>query len=656
MFKKLTSIIVLASIVLSMFPIVGTNATVSAEEPELPITDTFYLPGDFIVKLNSNSSESVESLMRTASEESDVDSITKIGDNVFNLVLEDVQKEDLNDENQSKTKAIIENLSANPNIEYVEQNAVDVIQAYNPNDTYYNQQWSHWITDTNSVWHETAGDSNVVVAVLDTGVDYTHPDLVNNMMGDCSAGCPTGTGYDYINLTQSLLDLYKSWYGYEEVAGEDYFGFDNDPMDLQGHGTHVAGIVAAQGNNNIGVVGACPDCSIMPMRVGYTLQSGSNYAGLIDRAASTNAIYYAATYGADVINMSFGGSSSSPSRNDAINYAVSQGVILVGSAGNDNSSTVSYPARNANVISVGATADDDSRSFYSNYGADVDIAAPGGDYNHDNMILSTVPQSGPASTTSGYNYYQGTSMAAPYVAGVIAMIKSYNPYLTSAEVKDILFLGAEEITTDQSIGDRVNTLNSTDMIPTRGQFFKDVKWNHTFAQHIYSLRDASAIGGYLDNTFKPNNDVTRGQMAKYIKNGFEIETDLSCMGFPDVPSNYTFYEEITTLKCKGIINGYGDGTYRPNDEVSRGAAMKYAINGARFAETGFLDDTFLPNNYDTQVFPDLAPTHTFYEFAMAGYSNNIINGYGDGTFKPEKNVSRGALSKMINNARNTLSL
>jgi hypothetical protein len=172
---------------------------------------------------------------------------------------------------------------------------------------------------------------------------------------------------------------------------------------------------------------------------------------------------------------------------------------------------------------------------------------------------------------------------------------------------------------------------------------------YTFYDHIVRLAEDDVVGGYGDGLFRPNYPLTRGQMAKFIKNANNVDTDTSCGDFPDVDENNTFYTEITSLKCADIISGYEDGTFRSDIRVSRGEAMKFVMEGLRSTKG---DDTYLGYTGQEQPLSDVPPTYTFYEHIMAAYTNDIVSGYEDGTFLPSSLTTRGAMAKMIDNARN----
>jgi serine protease len=237
-------------------------------------------------------------------------------------------------------------------------------------DTLRNNQWALDRLKAEKVWSDYSSGSNSVVAVIDTGVDGAHPDL---------AGQLTPAGMDY-------------------VAGSG-----DGRTDPHGHGTHVAGIVAAVRGNSVGIAGLAPLAKVMPIRV--LDATGSGWSSNIARG-----IIYAADNGADVINLSLGGPTEDASTKTAVNYAMSKGAVVVAAAGNSRTAgnAVNYPAAYPGVLAVASTERDDTSSAFSNTGPYVDIAAPGG------RILSTVP--------GGYGYMSGTSMATPYVSATAALV------------------------------------------------------------------------------------------------------------------------------------------------------------------------------------------------------------------------------------------
>lgn len=315
-------------------------------------------------------------------------------------------------------------LEQNLHVKYVQYDEENKL--YNsPNDPYFNQQWGLQKINCEQAWNYSKGE-NILIALVDSGIDYNNQDIVQNLWKDSSGNY----GYDFSN--------------------NDY-----DTMDSNGHGTHVAGIIGAL-SNNLQIVGVAPKITILSVKI---------FPNAYDSICS-KAIKYAVDKGARVINNSWGPPKRRPSNRvieEAIDYAYSKGVISVFAAGNDNDDVKYYsPANHPNVIAVGSTNNNDSRSPFSNYGDKVKVSAPGSN------ILSL----GKNSNTPVF--MSGTSMSAPFVAGTIGLIFSINPNTTSTDVLiSKLVQYSDLISTDKPIGKRLNAGNIVFNDPSNFKLFEE---------------------------------------------------------------------------------------------------------------------------------------------------------------------------------------
>ncbi|MGB9893240.1 MAG: S8 family serine peptidase, partial [Candidatus Saccharicenans sp.] len=257
-----------------------------------------------------------------------------------------------------------------------------------------------------TAWDYVKGDPNVLIAVLDSGIDYNHPDLKNKVIS---------TGRDFVND-------------------------DDDAFDDLWHGTHVAGIIAAETNNTEGIAGVAWNCRLLPGKI-LSAEGEGDYSWLIE------ALIWAADYTSGqakvgVINMSLGGDEPAQALESALKYAYDKGIVLVAASGNDGAAGVLYPASyDQYCLAVGASDYNDAVADFSNYGPEVDVAAPGV------WVLSTIPLAliDPEYYPVPYAYASGTSMAAPHVAGFAALIKSAKSWLSAAEIMKLIRYTPDDI-------------------------------------------------------------------------------------------------------------------------------------------------------------------------------------------------------------------
>ncbi|MBB3109020.1 type VII secretion-associated serine protease mycosin [Paenibacillus phyllosphaerae] len=290
-----------------------------------------------------------------------------------------------------KTKWDVE--YAEPHYLYMTNDTADpaAIRSIVPNDVLYSDyQWNLPIIETEKGWSVSKGNGTVTIGVLDTGVQLDHPDLIGKL-----------------------------------ADGKNIVSPDSPPDDDVGHGTHVAGIIAANVNNSEGVAGLSWYNKVLPVKVLDSSGAGSTYS-------VAEGLIWATDQGAKVINMSLGNYAEAEFLHDAIKYAYDHDVVLIAASGNDNTERPGYPAAYPEVLAVASTDPDGAKSSFSNYGDYIGVAAPGA------SIASTYPG-------SQYAALSGTSMASPHVAALAGLIRSINPDLTNVEVMDLIRQSAQDL-------------------------------------------------------------------------------------------------------------------------------------------------------------------------------------------------------------------
>lgn len=428
--------------------------------------------GEIIVKFNEDQKDKVANFQEDNPNQTGIASIDELNKeygatkiekiidetNAENTTFQDIEETTQEDLGQKDLRTIVKidvplhtniqevakEFDADPSVEYAEPN-FKIETTRIPNDPYYSSSgsWGQVYDDlyglkklnSAAAWDITTGSESVVVAVIDTGFDYNHFDLAENVW----------TNGD--EIPGNNIDDDQNGY-IDDIHGYDFYNNDGDPIDDHGHGTHVSGTIAGVGNNNVGVAGVAWNAKIMGVK--FLSGGGSGYI-----SAAVNSTYYAVDNGAKVLSNSWGGWGASQSLQDAINYARTHGAVFVAAAGNSNADATNYqPAGLDNVLTVAATDYNDNRASFSNYGQKVEVAAPG---------VSTLSLRG-AGTTMGsvvgsyYTTASGTSMATPHVAGIAALLFAQNSNFTPEEVEQKIINGVDTITPDQYIGaGRVNS-------------------------------------------------------------------------------------------------------------------------------------------------------------------------------------------------------
>lgn len=396
-----------------------------------------------------------------------------------------------------------------------------------PNDTFFPLQWGLKRIDSERAWDRVTGSPGSVVAVIDTGADLTHPDLVNSLWKNPREVPKNGIDDDGNGYV-------------DDVNGYDFGDRDSDPTDSVYHGTHVAGIIAATGNNLRGVAGVAFSNKIMVLKT----SRGESLSG----SAVLEAIKYVvdqkrAGVDVSVINMSLGGNTLSEIEIDLMRYALAHDIVVVASAGNEASNNDIIPVFPAqhnlllkNVISVAAIDDTGSLASFSNYGFSVNLAAPGVD------ILSTLP----VTPEGAYGFLDGTSMSAPYVSGVVALMHAINPRLKARTLRDILF---------ESVRDNADLTR----IATHGELDA-----YTAILNSQFARNTFQVSGIISDSFgNPLGGVTVQS---------ELETTTTNSGgyyqIDDVPEGYDLtiravspYYEFSPASYRGLINFDAKGDF-----------------------------------------------------------------------------------------------
>lgn len=325
---------------------------------------------------------------------------------------------------------ILSQLNADPDVEFAEEDKVVSIN-FTPNDPYflsygswgqpYDDLWGVKLIGSPAAWDTTAGEG-IVVAVVDTGIDYNHPDIAANVWVNTKEIPNNGIDDD----GNGYVDDVRGW----DFIGPNYWNptQDNNVMDGFGHGTHVAGTIAAVGNNGIGVIGVAWQAQVMAVK-------GLDNSGYGLDSTLGPALIYAANNGAEIISNSWAGQGTSQTIAEAVSYAYNLGAVIVAAAGNNSDDARNYyPANLPQVITVAATDHTDNIAYFSNWGDKIDVAAPGVD------ILS-LRASGTSMGTPVDAYYtraDGTSMATPHVSGLAALVLSANPQFSNEDVRQAL--------------------------------------------------------------------------------------------------------------------------------------------------------------------------------------------------------------------------
>ena len=516
-----------------------------------------------------------------------------------------------------------------------------------PDDPYYPLQWHLPAIGAETAWDLSDGTGSTV-AVIDSGVAYetTGPFVKGPDFGSTSF-----------------------------APGWDFVGDDSHPNDEHGHGTHVAGTIAQSTGNAIGGAGVAPGATIMPLRV-----LGADGAGTDFDVAQ--ALRFAADRGATVANLSLGGPTSSDVLRDAIAYARDRGVLVVAASGNEGSATVAYPAREAGVVAVGSVRLDLARPAYSNYGAQLDLVAPGGDTGVDqdgdgygDGILQQGLRSG-STTEFCMCFLQGTSMAAPHVSAVAALVAA-SGIEGPAAIEQIMKETAVDLGPDgwdsqygeglvqagasvrSAFGEPPGTPVVVPPVPgpppvavrgielacpvgmTPASVFGDLA-DTVHGPGIACATWWGVASGRTPDRYEPSGSVTRGQLASFIARtlsatGFVLPVDPPD-AFPD-DAGSVHERSIDQLAAVRVVQGRGDGTFAPDAVVTRAEMATFLVRAhdvVAAAPLGAAPDHFTDDD---------ASVHAPNIDKIAGVG--LAGGVAPGVYGPANPVQRGQMATFL---------
>jgi serine protease len=518
-------------------------------------------------------------------------------------------------------------------VAYAEPDAI-MMHTLTPNDPRYTDQW-HYFTPTSSIfginmpqaWDLTLGSSDVVVAVVDTGIT-NHVEFSGR----------TVPGYDFISDVQIAndgdgRDNNASDPGDWITSAESASGyFEGCPVgDSSWHGTHVAGTIAASSNNGVGVAGINWNAKILPVRVlgkcgGYTsdIVDGMRWAaGLSVSGVPANA------NPANVINISLGGSGTcSTTFQNAINAINAENVTVVTAAGNGDTNASNFQPANCNgVITVAATSKPGNKAYYSNYGATVEISAPGGDAYDGGGVLSTLNTGTQGPVGDTYAYYQGTSMAAPHVSGVVSLLYGVDPSVTPSEILSILqntataFPAGSDCTTSICGSGIVNAYSAVNMaLPSSPSTPTGL---------------TASDGTYTDKvrlTWNTSSGATFYEVYRNTSNTHTGETKLTGSQSASTYDDTSAVAGTTYYYWVKACNASGCSGYSSSDTGYRAVPIPAAPSGVAASDGLFTDKVRITWNSSSgatyyQVFRNTGNTHTGEAQLTASIANSPMDDF-----------------------------
>ena len=451
-----------------------------------------------------------------------------------------------------------------------------------------NKQIADWgFTEVNAAQTHKLGftGKGIKIGIIDSGIDRTHPDL-------------------------------------KIAGGISYIGSSTNYHDANGHGTHVAGIIAAR-DNDIGIIGVAPEAELYAIKV-----MGKD--GLGNNSDVVKGIEWAITKNLDIINLSLTTEQKSVVMELALQNAYDHGLIIVGAAGNNEEGfiepvNVLYPARYPTVIAVGAINKDNKKAKFSYYGNSLEFVAPGEEIN------STYIQN---PSTKLYATSSGTSMAAPFVTGIAALYKEAYPLLTNKKIRSLMQADTIDLGTPGK--DRLYGYGLVQAPKSIKEIvFPDIDPNSWNEQAIMTLYQDGIISGYPDGNFYPSKEITRAEAITMIIRTLKIEGARQSTIFNDVSHEHYASGYIAIASEREIIAGYPNGNFGPSDQMIRADTAVMLVKAFELTKVA------------TQPFPDVKEAQYYTEAVHILKGANIATGFPDGSYQPIKKITRAEFAVLL---------
>ena len=482
-------------------------------------------------------------------------------------------------------------------VEYFEPNYTVTLMDV-PNDKFYSQQWNLEYINASAAWDRGYDGSGVRIAIIDSGLNIAHEDLA----------------------------------GVSIIEGKNVLDDSTDVKDVLGHGTFVSGVIAARRNNSFGISGITDGAAIVPIKC-FSDSKETSVSYII------KGIYSAINdYNCSVINLSLGLERDMTSLRECIDYADSKGVIIVSAAGNSGGTEKLYPAAYDNVIGVGSISRDGKVSSFSNHNSSVCVVAPG------DKIISL------GKDNSGYSEGSGTSYSVPHISAMAVIAKCMVPGITASQFMETLIASAVDLGAagyDEYYG--YGSVNIEDMIAALENVqppepcFTDAE-GHWAEDYIKYVTNKGLFNGVSDTLFGPEMNMSRAMTVTVLARLYGRDISSMSADFIDVPSGKWYSSAVAWGEKNGIVQGYGNGLFKPEDDVSR---EQMAVFLYRYAVNFGLSDGKASES-SLGRFSDAGSVSSWAKNAVAWcVENGLITGRTASTIVPQGNITRAEVAAII---------